>query len=392
MVGDVGGKVGGDAVGTHQHFVLGFLLAAVLGLALVGHAVLGGVLGAAIHNGAVLGFVAGTGLQQLVHHGLDCTALVQVTLVEPDVVLDAVLAQVALQTFDVLGQSIGHNGFFQLLKVGIHIGIAVHRGKFLGALDDVGALVAFGGQRAGLLALVQLQVADGQALAELFDLVAGVVDIELPGHVIAGPVQAGSQAVAQGAAPGVAHMHGAGGIGGNKFHVVAFAGAGVGAAVFRVGAGRPQNAGEPLLSQEQVDEAGARDVHPGKQGAVQVQFGGDGLGDLAGRFVEGPGAGHGQVGRHVAVLHVGGNFHNKVRQVRLGQGAVRHGRLDGIGQQGTRLGQGRQAGVIVLIIHSEKPPGWIYASDCSGDCSGSGSTVMATRLRLMKFSAPESSV
>ena len=146
---------------------------------------------------------------------------------EPDIILDAVLAQVALQSGDVLGQGVRHNGLLQLLEVSVDIGVAVHLGKLLGALDDVGALVALGGQRTGLLALVELQVADGQALAELLDLVARVVDVELTGHVVAGPVQAGGQTVAQGAAPGVAHVHGAGGVGRDKFHVVALAGAGV---------------------------------------------------------------------------------------------------------------------------------------------------------------------
>ncbi len=50
---------------------------------------------------------------------------------EPDIVLDAVLAQIALQAGDVLGQSIGHNGLLQLVKVLFHIGIAVHFGKLL---------------------------------------------------------------------------------------------------------------------------------------------------------------------------------------------------------------------------------------------------------------------
>jgi len=92
VVGDVGGKVGGDAVGADQNFVLGLFLGAVLGLLLVDGAVLGGVLGAAVHDGAILGLVAGTQLQQLFDHGLDSAGLVQGALVEPDIVVDAVLA------------------------------------------------------------------------------------------------------------------------------------------------------------------------------------------------------------------------------------------------------------------------------------------------------------
>ena len=114
VVGDIGGKVGGDAVGTDQHFVLGFLLGAVLGLFLVDGAVLGGVLGAAVHDSTVLCLIAGTQLQQLVHHGHDRAGLVQGALVEPDIVVDAVLAQIALQGGNVLGQGVGHQCVLQL--------------------------------------------------------------------------------------------------------------------------------------------------------------------------------------------------------------------------------------------------------------------------------------
>ena len=388
MVGDVGGKVGGDAVGAHQHLVLGFLLAAVLGLALVGNAVFGGILGAAVHDGAVLGLVAGAGLQQLVHHSLHRAAGVQVALMEPHVVLDAVFAQVALQPGDVLGQRVGDDRLFQFLKTGVHVSVAVRFGKFPGALHDVGALVALGGQGAGFFAFVQLQVADGQAFAELFDLVARVIDVELPGHIIPGPVQAGGQTVAQSAAAGIAHVHGAGGVGRNELHVVALARAGVGTAVLGVGAGGAQHAGEPVLGQEQVDEAGPGNVRPGKQGAVQVQLGGDGLGDLAGGLAEHPRPGHGQVGRHIAVFYVGGDLHDEIRQCGFGQAAVRHGGADGVRQQGAGLGQGCLTGIVVLIVHIHETSGLLRHS--AG--AGSGSTVMSTRLRLMKLSAPESSV
>ena len=295
VVGNVGGKVGRDAVGAHQHLVLGLFLAAVLGLALVHNAVLGGVLGAAVHDRTVLGLVAGTALQQLVHHGLDRAGVVQVALMEPDIVLDAVLAEVALQTGDVLGQGIGHDGLLQLVKVLFHIGIAMHFGKLLRAGDDVRALIALLGQGAGVLALVELQVADGKALAELLDLVARVIDVELAGHIVARPVQTGGQTVTQSAAAGVAHVHRAGGVGGDELDIVALACADIGAAVLGVGHGGAHNAGEPVLRKEQVDEAGTGDLKPVEQAAVQRKLGGDSLGDLARRLVEGAGTGHGRI-------------------------------------------------------------------------------------------------
>ena len=357
VVGNVGGKIGRDAVGADEHLVLGLLLAAVVGLALVDDAVLGGVLGAAVHDRAVLGLIARAGLQQLVHHGLDCAGAVQVALVEPDVVLDAILAEIALQTRDVLGQGVGNDGLFQLVKVLVDVSVAVDLGKLLGAGDDVRALVALLGQRAGVLALVQLQIADGQALAELLDLVARVVDVELAGHVVAGPVQAGGQAVAQCAAAGVAHVHGAGGVGGDELDVILLACARVGAAIFGVGDSGAHDAGEPVLAQEQVDEAGAGDLNAVKQAAVQLQFCGNGLCDLARCLVEGARTGHSHVGRNIAVFDVSRDLDDEVGQCGLGQGAVGDSRLDGVGQQRARLCQRRRPRVVVFIIHDEPPVG-----------------------------------
>ena len=58
---------------------------------------------------------------------------------EPDIIGDAVLAQVALQPGNVLGQGIGNQGIFQLFKVLIDIGIAVNFGKLFGASNNVSA-------------------------------------------------------------------------------------------------------------------------------------------------------------------------------------------------------------------------------------------------------------
>ncbi len=53
---------------------------------------------------------------------------------------------------------------------------------------------------------------------ELVDLVAGVVDVELTPHVVAGTLQHTGQAVTQHAATGVADVHGAGGGGGDELY------------------------------------------------------------------------------------------------------------------------------------------------------------------------------
>ena len=363
VVRDVGGEVGGDAVGADEDLVLGFLFGAVLGLLLVDGAVLGCVLGTAVHHSAVLGLVAGAQLQQLVHHGHHRAGLVQGALVEPDIVIDAVLAEVALEGSNVLGQGVVHEGVLQGLEgfageqllfahplAGGHIGVAVDLGELTGQYLDVAALIALGGQGIGLLAAELLQIADGKALAELLDLVARVVDVELTGHIVARPVEDGSKAVAQSAAAGVAHVHGAGGVGGNELHVVLGTLAVVGAAVLLIGTSAQHHAGPEGLGQEQVDEAGAGHLDLGEDAALDGgQMGNEGIGDHLGGLAPRAGTGHGEVGGNIAVLDVGGDLHDESGQLGFGQGAVGHGGLGSLGQQSTGLIQRRLTGIVVLV-------------------------------------------
>lgn len=113
VVGDIRSKIGGDAVGAHQDLVLGLLLGAILGLFLVYSAVLGSVLRTAVHHSAILCLIAGAQLQQLIHHSHYCAGVVEGALVEPHIVIDAVLAQVPLQVGDVLGHGIGYQSILQ---------------------------------------------------------------------------------------------------------------------------------------------------------------------------------------------------------------------------------------------------------------------------------------
>ena len=80
-------------------------------------------------------------------------------------------------------------------------------------------MVAVLGEVDGVLAQDELEVAGLDGAGELVDLVAGVVDVELPADIVRrrGSEHLG-QGVAQDAAPGVAHVHGAGGVGGDELH------------------------------------------------------------------------------------------------------------------------------------------------------------------------------
>ena len=353
VVGNVRREVGGNAVGAHQHLVLGLVLI----LALVGCAVLLAELSALVHNGAVLGPVAGAGGQQPVDHGLHRAGVVQGALAEPHIVGDAVLCQIPLQTGDVLGQAVVDQGLLAGLLVGVHILVTLDGGEFAGQNLDVLALIAVLREGHGLLALEVLQITGGQALAELLDLVARVVHIELTGHVVACPVHHSGQAVAQSAAAGVAQVHGAGGVGGNEFHVDLLALTEIGAAVLLVQGCTINHAGKPARSQEQVDEAGAGHRNFGEDAVFQAgQMGQNGIGNLAGSLFEHPGAGHGQIAGHVAVLHVAGDLHDEVGQIGLGQLTGFHGSLSGLGQQGAGLVQRSLARVVILV-------GFLHLSD-----------------------------
>ena len=282
---------------------------------------------------------------------------------EPDIVVDAVLAQVALEGGDVLGQGVGNEGVLQSCEslaleegllvhafAGGNVFVAVQLSELTGQHLDVAALIALGGQGISLLAAVLLQVADSEALAELLDLVACVVDIELTGHVVAGPVEDSGQTVTQSAAAGIAHVHGAGGVGGNELHIILGALAVVGAAILLVGAGTQYHTGPVSRGQEQVDETGAGDLDLGKHAVGQVgQVGQQGLCDHSGGLAPGTGTGHGQVGGDVAVLHVGGDLHDEGGQLGFRQGAVGHGGLCRSGQQRTGLVQCSLPGVVILV-------------------------------------------
>ena len=120
----------------------------------------------------------------------------QGALLKPYIVGDAVLAQILLHVGDVDGQGKIDQGLAALGLVHVQVLVTVLFGEGLGAVDDVRALVALLGQGAGLFTQEQLAVAHRQALAELLDLVARIVQVELTGHIVTGPVQHGGQAVA----------------------------------------------------------------------------------------------------------------------------------------------------------------------------------------------------
>ena len=251
-------------------------------------------------------------------------------LEEPLVIGDAVAGQVPLHLGDVVVQAEAGQGVVAGLLVAVQILLALPVIEGLGQLPDVVAVVAVLGELHGVLALDDLQIPGLQALGKLLNLVAGVVDIELPPHVGAGLLQHRGQGVTQDAAPGVAHVHGAGGVGGDELHHDLLALQDVVAAVGRplllhAGHGVP----EPLVPQAEIQEARPGHLHGGEIGPGQVHVVHEDLGHLAGILLQGLGGGQAEGGGIVAVGGVLGDLHRRGHSRVLGQKALCRGLLIG---------------------------------------------------------------
>ena len=200
--------------------------------------------------------------------------------------------------------------------IGILVLLAVLLIEGLGQLLDIVAVVAVLGEGYRVLPQDDLEVAGLQRGGKLLDLVAGVVDVELPPHIGTGGLQHGGQGVPQHAAPGIAHVHGAGGVGGDKLHHDLLALEGVAAAV---GCALALHGGQdlpvPLLRQTEVEETCPGNLRRGKVTALQVQILQQNPGDFPGAFLHGLGGGQGKgggviaVGRVLGDLHIGPDLH-----------------------------------------------------------------------------------
>ncbi len=180
----------------------------------------------------------------------------------------------------------------------------------LGQLPDVVALVAVLGEGHRVLAQEDLQVPGLQGGGEFLDLVAGVVDVELPPDLRSVGLQHSGQGIAQDAAPGVAHVHGAGGVGGDKLHHDLPARQGVGAAVGRALALHGvHDPGVPGGAEAEVEEARPGDLRGGEIAAGEVQVLQQNLGDVPGTHLHGLGGRQGEGGGIVAVGGVLGDLH-----------------------------------------------------------------------------------
>ena len=233
-------------------------------------------------------------------------------LEEPLVVLDAVAGQIGLHLGDVAAQAELGQRVVASLLLAVQVLIALLLVERLGQLADIVAVVAVLGELHRVLALDDLEIARLQTLGELLDLVAGVVDVELAGHIGAGLLQHTGQRVAQHAAAGVAHVHGAGGVGGHELHHVLLPRQHIVLTIMLAdGLDAGDSVGIPLAAQTEVQEAGTRQLHGGEVAALQCHVVNEGLGHLTGVHLHGLGRGQTKRGGIVAVGGVLGDLHRR---------------------------------------------------------------------------------
>ena len=292
----------------------------------------------------------------------DKAGLVQGGLEKPFVELDAVALKVALHLGDVAVEAEArHIGV--ALRLGlVQIALAVLGVERLRKLLDVVAMVAVLGELDGVLALDELEVAGLDALGELFDLVAEVVDIKLTPHVRAGPVEHARERVAKHAAAGVAHVHGAGGVGGDELDHVLLALEALAAAVgVRLALHVLNDVSVPLFAETEVQEAGAGDLNRSKVGAVELHVLGEDIRDLARVLAHGLGGGQAEGGGVVAVGGILGDLDRGDGLHAIGQQTLLHGGA---------VGAARQDGDLVLCaldhIHSFFPRSFVV--DAAARC------------------------
>ena len=175
-----------------------------------------------------------------------------------------------------------------------------------------------------IVAPEELEIARLHRFAEVFHLIAGIVDVVFLVADIAGFVQHSRQRITEGAAAGIAHVQEPRWIGADKFHLHTLAAAGVRLAVVGVFLldGRKHTV-QPAWDEVEIDKARSGDLHALHE-SRQIDAADDGFGDLARILAQDARQLHGEVCREIAVLFILRRLDDKVRQRRLWQRACSH--------------------------------------------------------------------
>ena len=325
MIGNVAGKVGVEAVGAAQHVVLEIELVDLLVLLAGLSELLARNIGGTQPKRALL-FIGPAELRQLVHRLGDKTAVMQRGLEEPLVKLNAVALEVRLHFGNIVRKTEVRQRVTACLLIGVKQTVAVFRAVRLGKLADIVAVVAVLRELDGVLALDQLDIARLDALGKLVDLVAEVVDIELTPHIRAGPVEHFRERVAQNAAARIAHVHGAGGVGGDELdHVFLALETLTAAEIPALALNGGNDVGIPLPAEAEVQKAGTGDLNRGEIGSVKLHAGGQNIRHLARILVQRLGSSQTERRGIVAVGGILGDLNGGDRRHAFGQELFLHG-------------------------------------------------------------------
>ena len=329
VIGDVRGEVGVEAVGPAEHVILQIQLFNVRFLFALLAEVIPQNIGRLQPQSAVL-FVGPALFRQQVHSLGYIAALVEGRLVKPGIVMDLIALQIRLHAGQVHRKAELRQRVLPLLLGGIQQAVAVLVIIGLGQFLDVLALIAILREGDGILAIDKLEVANLDGTGKLVDLVSGVIDVELSGHIRAAGGEDGGQSITQHAAPGVAHVHGSGGVGGDELHHdLLILETVIGAVDVLLRFHGVHDAGIPLVSQTEVQKAGASDLRRGKVGAGEIHVIQQRLSDHAGRFAQCLGGSQSKGGGIVAVGGILGDLYGGGLDLCLRQSAVRSSRLVG---------------------------------------------------------------
>ena len=271
MVGNVGSKIGVEAIGPAQYVVLQIQLVYLLLALTLGQVFPLEQFGGVQPQGAVL-LISPALLGQQIHCLGHIARVMQLRFKKPLVVLDAIFAQVVLHFRNVHRQTeLGH-GVQPLLLRQVLPAVSVLVVDGLGQLPDVIPLIAVLREWESILSHNQLHIPGIDGLGKLGDLVTCVVDVEFLPGVIAIPPEDVGQRIPQHAAPGVAHMHGSSGVCGDELHHYLLAPALAGAAVpLGVGLHCGKHRAIPSGSVKKVQKPWSGDFRPLEVAVCQLQ-------------------------------------------------------------------------------------------------------------------------
>ena len=329
VIGDIRGEIGVEAVGPAEHVILQIQLFNVRFLFALLAEVIPQNIGRLQPQSAVL-FVGPALFRQQVHSLGYIAALVEGRLVKPGIVMDLIALQIRLHAGQVHRKAELSQSILPLLLGDIQQAVTMLVIIGLGQFLDVLALIAILREGDGILAIDKLEVTDLDGTGKLVNLVSGVIDIELSGHIRAAGGEDGGQRIAQHAAPGVAHVHGSGGVGGDELnHDLLTLETVIGAVDVLLRFHGVHDAGIPLVSQTEVQKAGASDLRRGKVGAGEIHVVQQRLSDHAGRLAQCLGGRQSKGGGIVAVGGILGDLYGGGLDLCLRQSAVRRSRLVG---------------------------------------------------------------